>query len=98
VGEAVVTTLTKQATPLVRYRTRDLTFRYAAPCECGSPYPCIGPTVAPDSPTPSESNCITRSAYASMSIWFRSARCLALSVRRSGCLTVENSEVTRHSP
>lgn len=42
VGEAVVTTLTKQATPLVRYRTRDLTFRYADPCECGSPYPRIG--------------------------------------------------------
>jgi phenylacetate-CoA ligase len=32
VGEAVITTLTKQATPLVRYRTRDLTFLYAQGC------------------------------------------------------------------
>jgi len=42
VGEAVVTTLTKQAMPLLRYRTRDLTFRYDEPCACGSPYPRIG--------------------------------------------------------
>jgi phenylacetate-CoA ligase len=42
VGEAVITTLTKQATPLVRYRTRDLTFLYSQPCACGSPYPRIG--------------------------------------------------------
>ncbi len=42
VGEAVVTTLTKQATPLVRYRTRDLTFLYPEPCACGSRYPRIG--------------------------------------------------------
>ncbi|MBK1784896.1 phenylacetate--CoA ligase family protein [Prauserella cavernicola] len=41
-GEVVVTTLTKEATPLVRYRTRDLSFRYAQPCPCGSPYPRIG--------------------------------------------------------
>lgn len=41
-GEAVVTTLTKQATPLIRYRTRDVTFRYGEPCACGSPYPRIG--------------------------------------------------------
>ena len=40
-GEAVVTTLTKQATPLIRYRTRDLTYLYAEPCPCGSPYPRI---------------------------------------------------------
>jgi phenylacetate-CoA ligase len=42
VGEVVVTTLTKEATPLVRYRTRDLTFAYPDPCPCGSPYPRIG--------------------------------------------------------
>ncbi|HET9139867.1 phenylacetate--CoA ligase [Actinophytocola sp.] len=41
-GELVVTTLTKQATPLIRYRTRDLTFLYPDPCPCGSPYPRIG--------------------------------------------------------
>ncbi|TCO61123.1 phenylacetate--CoA ligase family protein [Actinocrispum wychmicini] len=40
-GEVVVTTLTKQATPLIRYRTRDLTYLYADPCPCGSPYPRI---------------------------------------------------------
>jgi phenylacetate-CoA ligase len=42
VGEVVVTTLTKEATPLVRYRTRDLSFVYSEPCACGSPYPRIG--------------------------------------------------------
>ncbi|HEX4250878.1 MAG TPA: phenylacetate--CoA ligase [Pseudonocardia sp.] len=42
VGEAVVTTLTKRALPLVRYRTRDLTYAIAEPCPCGSPYPRIG--------------------------------------------------------
>lgn len=41
-GEIVVTTLTKEAMPLVRYRTRDLSFLYADPCPCGSPYPRIG--------------------------------------------------------
>jgi phenylacetate-CoA ligase len=40
-GEAVVTTLTKQALPLVRYRTRDLTVSIPEPCACGSPYPRI---------------------------------------------------------
>jgi phenylacetate-CoA ligase len=40
-GEVVVTTLTKQATPLVRYRTRDLSYLYPQPCPCGSPYPRI---------------------------------------------------------
>jgi phenylacetate-CoA ligase len=34
-GELVVTTLTKEAFPLVRYRTRDLTQLVAAPCRCG---------------------------------------------------------------
>ena len=42
-GELVVTTLGKEATPLLRYRTRDLSFRYPDPCPCGSPYPRIGP-------------------------------------------------------
>jgi len=41
-GEIVVTTLTKQATPLVRYRTGDLSHLYLQPCPCGSPYPRIG--------------------------------------------------------
>jgi phenylacetate-CoA ligase len=41
-GEIVVTTLTKQATPLVRYRTGDLSHLYPQPCPCGSPYPRIG--------------------------------------------------------
>lgn len=42
VGEIVVTTLHKQATPLIRYRTRDLSYLYPDPCPCGSPYPRIG--------------------------------------------------------
>ena len=40
-GELVVTTLRKEATPLLRYRTRDLTALDLEPCPCGSPYPRI---------------------------------------------------------
>jgi phenylacetate-CoA ligase len=34
-GELVITTLTKQAQPMVRYRTRDITRLSDEPCECG---------------------------------------------------------------
>jgi len=34
-GELVFTTLTKQAFPLIRYRTRDLSVLYHEPCKCG---------------------------------------------------------------
>jgi phenylacetate-CoA ligase len=34
-GELVCTTLRRRATPLIRYRTRDLTRIIAAPCACG---------------------------------------------------------------
>jgi phenylacetate-CoA ligase len=34
-GELVFTTLTKEGTPLLRYRTRDITFLIAEPCPCG---------------------------------------------------------------
>jgi phenylacetate-CoA ligase len=34
-GELVITTLTKEALPMVRYRTRDITRLSAAPCACG---------------------------------------------------------------
>ncbi len=34
-GELVITTLTKQAMPLLRYRTRDITILNDAPCACG---------------------------------------------------------------
>lgn len=34
-GELVFTTLTKEALPLLRYRTRDITFLNDAPCACG---------------------------------------------------------------
>lgn len=34
-GELVVTTLTKEALPLIRYRTRDITRLNAEPCRCG---------------------------------------------------------------
>lgn len=37
VGEMVVTTLCKEAAPLIRYRTRDLTRKMSAPCSCGNP-------------------------------------------------------------
>jgi len=34
-GELVVTTLTKEGTPLLRYRTRDITYLDRTPCACG---------------------------------------------------------------
>ncbi|MDR1787612.1 MAG: phenylacetate--CoA ligase [Treponema sp.] len=34
-GEMVFTTLTKEGTPLIRYRTRDITFLIREPCACG---------------------------------------------------------------
>ncbi len=39
IGEMVVTTLRKEASPLIRYRTRDLTRRISGPCPCGSIFP-----------------------------------------------------------
>lgn len=36
VGEMVITTLEKEATPLIRYRTRDLTRKISTPCSCGN--------------------------------------------------------------
>lgn len=38
-GEMVVTTLRKEATPLIRYRTRDLTRLIQGRCPCGSIFP-----------------------------------------------------------
>lgn len=35
VGELVITTLTKEAFPMIRYRTRDITSLDYAPCACG---------------------------------------------------------------
>ncbi len=34
-GELVLTTLTKEGTPLLRYRTRDITYLRREPCRCG---------------------------------------------------------------
>jgi phenylacetate-CoA ligase len=34
-GELVFTTLTKEGTPLIRYRTRDITYFIKEPCPCG---------------------------------------------------------------
>ena len=34
-GELVLTTLSKQAMPMIRYRTRDVTALFAEPCACG---------------------------------------------------------------
>jgi phenylacetate-CoA ligase len=39
VGEMVVTTLCKEAAPLIRYRTRDLTRLIPRPCSCGNILP-----------------------------------------------------------
>jgi len=35
VGELVITTLTREATPLIRYRTRDITSLIPGTCQCG---------------------------------------------------------------
>ncbi len=40
-GELVITTLTKEGMPLLRYRTRDITRLLPDACPCGSPYPMI---------------------------------------------------------
>lgn len=40
-GELVVTSLRKEASPLIRYRTRDITRLLPGRCECGSPFPRI---------------------------------------------------------
>jgi phenylacetate-CoA ligase len=39
IGEMVVTTLSKEAAPLIRYRTRDLTRLIDHPCSCGNILP-----------------------------------------------------------
>jgi len=39
IGEMVITTLCKEAAPLIRYRTRDLTRMIDHPCSCGSILP-----------------------------------------------------------
>jgi phenylacetate-CoA ligase len=41
-GELVFTTLTKEALPVLRYRTRDLTSMTTAPCSCGRTLARIG--------------------------------------------------------
>lgn len=40
-GELVVTTLSKEAMPMLRYRTRDITRILPDPCSCGAPFPRI---------------------------------------------------------
>lgn len=42
VGELVITTLTKEGIPLLRYRTRDLTSLDYTPCRCGRTHVRIG--------------------------------------------------------
>ena len=39
IGEMVITSLCKEAAPLIRYRTRDLTRKLTAPCACGNALP-----------------------------------------------------------
>ncbi|MEG6615781.1 phenylacetate--CoA ligase [Peptococcaceae bacterium 1198_IL3148] len=40
-GELVITTLTKEGLPLLRYRTHDITSIKVERCSCGSPYPLM---------------------------------------------------------
>lgn len=40
-GELVITTLTKEGLPMLRYRTRDITRLLPEACPCGSSYPMI---------------------------------------------------------
>lgn len=40
-GELVITTLSKEGMPLLRYRTHDITRIIPGLCRCGSPYPMI---------------------------------------------------------
>ena len=40
-GELVITTLTKEGMPLLRYRTHDITRLRLEQCPCGSPFPMI---------------------------------------------------------
>ncbi|MBI4643595.1 MAG: phenylacetate--CoA ligase [Deltaproteobacteria bacterium] len=42
IGELVITTITKEAFPLLRYRTRDITSLNYAPCKCGRTIARIG--------------------------------------------------------
>ncbi len=41
-GELVITTLTKEAQPLIRYRTRDITSLNYIPCQCGRTHVRMG--------------------------------------------------------
>ena len=41
-GELVLTTLTREAMPLIRYRTRDLTSASSEPCACGRTHKRLG--------------------------------------------------------
>ena len=43
IGELVVTTLHREAMPLIRYKTGDLTALLPGPCGCGSPLQRLGP-------------------------------------------------------
>jgi phenylacetate-CoA ligase len=42
VGELVITTITKEAFPVIRYRTRDITFINPEPCVCGRTHVRMG--------------------------------------------------------
>lgn len=41
-GEVVLTTLNREAMPLIRYRTGDIASLLPGPCRCGSPLPRLG--------------------------------------------------------
>ncbi|MFN4131811.1 MAG: phenylacetate--CoA ligase family protein, partial [Caldimicrobium sp.] len=43
IGELVITTLVKEAFPLIRFRTGDLVVLEGINCSCGNPYLCTSP-------------------------------------------------------
>lgn len=45
VGEVVITTLGREAMPLIRYCTGDVASLLPGPCACGSPLPRLGPVL-----------------------------------------------------
>ena len=46
-GELVITTLTKEAFPVIRYRTRDISSLQPEPCKCGRTMVAHGPHPGP---------------------------------------------------
>ncbi|MDR0826737.1 MAG: AMP-binding protein [Desulfovibrio sp.] len=59
-GEVVITTLGREAMPLLRYRTGDLSSLLPGPCRCGSPMPRLGPIMGRIERSPGQPPRLTR--------------------------------------